>query len=273
MTDTVPDHAVITAALSDQWDALTRLVDGLDEKGWRTPSALPGWTVFDVLAHIVGTESLLLGEPAPDLDVSGFGHVRNDIGALNEKWIQALRPLAGTQLLDRFLEVTGRRLKALREIAPADWAGLVPTPVGMAPYGRFMRVRLFDCWMHEHDIADGLRVSVDEGGQRGELAFEELLPALGRAVVKGAKAADGSRITLEVTGPVARAVHIAVAGGRADLVETLDAPATLVLTLGSDLFARLRGGRTTADAHPGEYTVTGDTDLGERLVRALAFTL
>ncbi|WP_067818441.1 maleylpyruvate isomerase family mycothiol-dependent enzyme [Nocardia inohanensis] len=273
MTDTVPDRAVITSALSDQWDALTRLVDGLDEKSWRTASALPGWTVFDVVAHIVGTESLLLGEPAPDLDVSGFGHVRNDIGALNEKWIQALRPLTGSQLLERFLEVTGRRVKALEQISPEEWAALVPTPVGMAPYGRFMRIRLFDCWMHEHDIADGLRVTVDEGGQRGAIAFEESLPALGRAVVKGAKAQDGSRIAFELTGPVSRTLHVAVDGGRADLVETLDAPATLVLTLGSELFARLRGGRTTADAHSGAYSVTGDTDLGERLIRALTFTI
>lgn len=183
MTDTVPDRAEITALLSDQWDALTRLVDGLDETGWRTASALPGWTVFDVLAHVIGTESILLGEPVPDLDVSG-AHIRNDIGTLNEKWIASLRPLTGSQLLERFLEVTGRRLKALEQTTPETWAELVPTPVGMAPYGRFMRIRLFDCWMHEHDIADGLGVSVDEGGARGAAAAAELLPALGRAAVK-----------------------------------------------------------------------------------------
>ncbi|MGW4248146.1 maleylpyruvate isomerase family mycothiol-dependent enzyme [Nocardia sp. NPDC004722] len=272
MTDTVPDRAEITALLSDQWDAITRLVDGLDENAWRTASPLPGWTVFDVVAHVIGTESLLLGEPTPDVEVSG-AHIRNEIGALNEKWIAALRPLTGSQLLERFLEVTGRRLKALEQITPEAWAELVPTPVGMAPYGRFMRIRVFDCWMHEHDIADALGVSVDEGGTRGAQAFEELLPALGRAAVKGAGAPDGSRLTIDVIGPVTRQLHIAVDGGRANLVETLDAPATVVVALDSGLFARLRGGRTTADAHPEQITVTGDTDLGNRLVRSLAFTI
>ncbi|AYF74997.1 maleylpyruvate isomerase family mycothiol-dependent enzyme [Nocardia yunnanensis] len=272
MTDTVPDRAEITALLSDQWDALTRLVDGLDENRWRLASPLPGWTVFDVLAHIIGTESLLLGEPTPELSVAG-AHIRNDIGALNEKWIESLRPLTGSQLLERFLEVTGRRLKVLEQTTDEAWAELVPTPVGMAPYGRFMRIRLFDCWMHEHDIADALGVSVDEGGSRGAAAFEELLPALGKAAVKGAGAPDGSRLTLDLTGPMARQVHLAVEGGRAALVETLDAPATSVIALDSRLFARLRGGRTTADEHPDEITVTGDTDLGRRLARSLAFTL
>ncbi|WP_040805110.1 maleylpyruvate isomerase family mycothiol-dependent enzyme [Nocardia concava] len=272
MTDTVPDRAEITALLSDQWDAITRLVDGLDENRWRTASPLPGWTVFDVVAHVIGTESLLLGEPTPDIDVAGV-HIRNDIGALNEKWIDSLRPLAGSQLLERFLEVTGRRLKALEQTTPGAWAELVPTPVGMAPYGRFMRIRLFDCWMHEHDIADALGVSVDEGGSRGRAAFAELLPALGKAVVKGAGAPDGSRITIELTGPVPGRINVAVDGGRAAVVETLDAPATVVVTLDSGLYARLRGGRTSADDHADRITVTGDTDLGNRLVRSLAFTI
>ncbi|MFE3195644.1 maleylpyruvate isomerase family mycothiol-dependent enzyme [Nocardia sp. NPDC059240] len=272
MTDTVPDRAEITALLSDQWDAITRLVDGLDENAWRTASPLPGWTVFDVVAHVIGTESMLLGEPTPDIEVSGE-HIRNEIGALNEKWIAALRPLTGSQLLERFLEVTGRRLKALEQTTPEAWAAKVPTPVGMAPYGRFMRIRVFDCWMHEHDIADALGVSVDEGGTRGTRSFEELLPALGRAAVKGAGAPDGARLTLDVTGPVSQRLDIAVEGGRASLVETLDAPATVVVSLDSGLFARLRGGRTTADAHADRFTVTGDTDLGNRLVRSLAFTI
>ncbi|WP_067702074.1 maleylpyruvate isomerase family mycothiol-dependent enzyme [Nocardia jejuensis] len=272
MTDTVPDRTDITALLSAEWDALARLVDGLDEVRWRTPSRLPGWTVFDVFAHVIGTESLLLGEPVPDLNVAG-DHIRNQFGELNEKWIQSFRALSGSQLLERFRDVTGRRVKALSEIGPEAWAELMPTPVGMQPYGRFMRVRLFDCWMHELDIADALGEAIAEGGPRAETAFAELIPTLGRAVVKGAGAPDGSRITFELTGGVPRTLHVAVTGTRADLVDTLDGPADVVITLDSGLFARLRGGRTTVDAHAGEFTLAGDTGLGDRLVRGLAFTI
>ncbi|MFI1915302.1 maleylpyruvate isomerase family mycothiol-dependent enzyme [Nocardia sp. NPDC020380] len=272
MTDTVPDRAQLVAALTDQWDALARLVDGLDETAWRKPSALPGWTVFDVLAHIIGTESILLGEPTPDLDVTGE-HIRNDVGTLNEKWIESLRPLTGQQLLERFREVTAKRAQALAEISPERWAEELPTPVGMASYGRFMRIRLFDCWMHEHDIADGLGVSVDEGGPRAEAGFPELLTGLGRSAVKGAGALDGATLTIELTGPVTRNLHIAVTGKRANLVESLDDPADTTLSLDSRLFARFCGGRTLFAGSKWKYAVAGDFDLGERLAHSLAFTL
>ncbi|WP_216901370.1 maleylpyruvate isomerase family mycothiol-dependent enzyme [Nocardia alni] len=268
------DRAALTAALSDQWDALDRLVAGLDESRWRTSSPLPGWTVFDVLAHVVGTERILLGEPIPqaDAEVSELPHVHNPTGAMNEAWVASLRPLSGEQLLAAFREVTDRRRKALAAFTDEKWERPGPSPIGEVSYGRFMRIRQFDCWMHELDIADALGVAVEEGGPRAEFAFGELTPTLGRAAVKGAQAPDGSRIEFELTGPEARRVRLAV-DGRAALVDDFDAPATVHIAMPSGLFARLRGGRTTAAEHSGEITLGGDRELGRRLVDNLRFTM
>ncbi len=268
------DRAALTAALSDQWDALDRLVAGLDENHWRIPSPLPGWTVFDVFAHVVGTESILLGEPIPqaDAEVSEQPHVRNPTGAMNEAWVDSLRPLSGEQLLATFHDVIDRRRKALAAFTDEKWERPGPSPIGEVSYGRFMRIRQFDCWMHELDIADALGVSVDEGGPRAEFAFGELIPTLGRAAVKGAQAPDGSRIAFDLTGPAARQVRLAV-DGRAELVDEFDAPATVDIAMSSGLFARLRGGRTTAGEHSGEISLGGDSELGRRLVDNLRFTM
>ncbi|MGF6883856.1 uncharacterized protein (TIGR03083 family) [Nocardia sp. GAS34] len=268
------ERSTYTTALSDQWDALARLVTGLDEKRWRTPTALPGWTVFDVLAHVVGTESMLLGEPTPkhDGDLSALEYVHNEIGALNEAWVAALRPLTGEQLLAKFTEITDRRRAMLTGMTDEQWETPSPSPVGTVPYSRFMRVRLFDCWMHELDIADALGVRVDEGGPRAEIAFAELTGGLGRAVVKGAQAPDGSRITFALTGPAGRALHLQV-DGRANLVDEFDGPATVTVEMPCGLFARLRGGRTTVAEHSAEITVAGDRDLGNRLADTLRFTI
>lgn len=268
------ERSTYTAALSDQWDALARLVTGLDETGWRTPTALPGWTVFDVLAHVVGTESLLLGEPTPqpETDLSTLPHVHNEIGVLNEAWIGALRPLTGEQLLAKFIETTDRRRAMLTGMTDEQWEAPAPSPIGVVPYARFMRVRLFDCWMHELDIADALGVTVDEYGPRADIALAELTETLGRAVVKGARAPDGSRITFALTGPETRLLHLRV-DGRASLVEELDAPAAVTVELPHGLFARLRGGRTTAAEHSGDIAFTGDRDLGARLAENLRFTI
>ncbi|MDR7171317.1 uncharacterized protein (TIGR03083 family) [Nocardia kruczakiae] len=273
------DRTELTSALSDQWDALAELTRGLDEDRWRLPSPLPGWTVFDVLAHVVAIESMLLGEPLPqvDSDVRAFDHVRNDTGALNEIWLESLRPLRGDDLLRRFTEVTGRRRAALAAVDEAAWAADIQSPIGVVPYGRFMRVRLFDCWMHQLDITDALggeakALGMDEGGRRAEIALDEIEPFLGRVVVKRGGAPDGSRITIETTGPVARTVHIRV-DGRAEVVAALDGSADTVIRLGSSLFARLCGGRTAAADHRDEIEVDGDRELGERIAANLAFTI
>jgi uncharacterized protein (TIGR03083 family) len=269
------ERSELTAALLDQWDALDRLVAGLDEDQWRTPSPLPGWTVFDVLGHVIGIESMLLGEPTPQAatdEVSAQPHVHNPIGALNEAWVDSLRPLPGGQLLATFREVTDRRRKALAAMTEETWERPGPSPIGEVSYGRFMRIRLFDCWMHELDIADALGVAVDEAGPRAELAFGELTQTLGRAAVKGAQAPDGSRIAFTLTGPAARCLYLAV-DGRAELVGGFDAPATVDISMPAGLFARLRAGRTTAAEHAGEIIIGGDRELGERLVGSLRFTM
>lgn len=279
MTDPTLDRAELTTLLPEQWDAIAALVTGLDEDQWRTPTALPGWSVFDVVAHVVGTESWLLGErpPAhdpltPKTDVRTLAHVRNETAVLNEIWVDRLRPLPGERLLEMFHDVTERRRAALGALGEDEWQAKTPSPIGLVSYGRFMRVRLFDCWMHELDIADALDVRVDEGGRRGEVAFTEFLGSIPRVVVKKGGAPDGSRITFSLTGPLARSLHIEVAG-RANYVDAFDSTPNVDIHLPAADFVRLGGGRSTADRYMDEITISGDQELGRRLVENLAFTL
>ncbi|MFE7796021.1 maleylpyruvate isomerase family mycothiol-dependent enzyme [Nocardia sp. NPDC057440] len=279
MTDPTLDRIELIGTLSQQWDAIAALVSDLDEDRWRTPSPLPCWTVFDVVAHVIGTESWLLGErpPAHDptrekTDVRALPHVRNETAVLNEIWVDRLRPLSGARLLELYHDVIDRRRAALAAVGDVEWQAETPSPIGQVSYGRFMRVRLFDCWMHEFDIADALGVSVEEGGRRGELAFAEFAGAIPRVVVKRGKAQDGARITFELTGPLARTLHIQVAG-RAAYVDAFDTPADVEIRLDSGLFVRLGGGRTVADKHLDEIAISGDEQLGLQLVHNLAFTI
>ncbi|MBH0777399.1 maleylpyruvate isomerase family mycothiol-dependent enzyme [Nocardia bovistercoris] len=275
MSAATPDRIETTALLAQQWSAITALVAGADEQRWRTPSPLPGWTVFDVVAHMIGTESMLLGEKPPasdDLDVAALAHVRNETAEFNETWVRGLRPLTGARLLERFTEVTDTRRAALAAMDDPAWAAETPSPIGLVSYGRFMRVRLFDCWMHELDIADAFGAHVEEGGRRGELAFAEFAASLPRVVVKRGGAPSGSRIRFELTGPLARTLDIAV-DGRASYVDGFDEAPTVGIRLDSGLLVRLGGGRVDAETRLTEIEFTGDTDLGTRLVCNLAFTI
>src|SRR5258708_36628555 len=91
---TVLDKSDVLSGLFGTWDSLDRLLTGLSEQQWQTPTPLPGWTVHNVVAHIIGTESVLHGisTPKADMDVSTLAHVRNAVGAANERGVRHLRP-------------------------------------------------------------------------------------------------------------------------------------------------------------------------------------
>lgn len=99
---TALDKTEILDGLFAVWDDITALGGRLTDAQWQTPTELPGWSVHDVLAHLIGIESMLQGVETPDadIDVTTLEHVHNDIGALNERWIRALRGLEPAELLD-----------------------------------------------------------------------------------------------------------------------------------------------------------------------------
>ena len=151
---TIVDRDLAVRLLAEQFAALDELYSGLAADQWELATTLPGWSVRDQLTHLLGTEASLLGEPMPDVDVSGFDHLRNPIAQANEAWVESLRTTAPADVLARWRDVTGRRLEALGAMTQADFDAPSWTPAGPdETYGRFMRIRHYDCFVHEHDEA------------------------------------------------------------------------------------------------------------------------
>src|SRR5690606_41354072 len=83
--------------------------------GWDAPTACPGWSVKDNASHVIGTESILLGRPQPEVDLpEDLPHVRNDIGRINEVWVQSYRPRPPAEVLADLRQVVAERRAALR---------------------------------------------------------------------------------------------------------------------------------------------------------------
>lgn len=267
MIDVVP---VLTA----EWAAIDELVAPLSAEQWAAPTALPGWSVQDNVTHIIGTECALAGRKPPpcDADVREFSHVRNDLAAMNEVWIEGMRAESPTRVLERYREITELRRKHLEAMTDAEFDAPAWTPAGKRSYRRFMRMRIFDCWMHEQDIREAVGIPGNDDGPCAVAALSEVVDALGFLVGKRAGAPDGSTVTLELTGPVPATHHVLV-DGRARLVESLPEPATVTVRLPSPLFARLVGGRTPVAERLPEIEVTGDVELGHRIVHALPYTI
>jgi uncharacterized protein (TIGR03083 family) len=270
------DKSEVLSGLFATWDNLDRLLTGLSEQRWQTQTPLPGWSVHNVVAHIIGTESVLQGVSTPDadIDVSTLAHVRNDVGVANECWIRHLSAESGGDLHQRFRTLTADRRKRLTEMSVGDWNAPTLTPVGPDSYGRFMRVRVFDCWMHEHDIRDALdepASDADLTGPAARLTLDEMVTSMGYVVGKLGKAPDGSRVAIELTGPLARTIRVAV-DGRAQLVDDFGGQQpTATIRLDGVLFTRLAGGR--AEPGAGGIQLSGDQEVASRIVEHLNYTI
>ncbi|OMC14398.1 maleylpyruvate isomerase family mycothiol-dependent enzyme [Mycobacterium sp. SP-6446] len=272
------DKSDVLPGLFAVWDDIDTLLDGIAETEWQAASPLPGWDVKALASHIIGTESFLAGiaPPQPDVDVSALDHVRNDIGVMNECWVRHLSGEPGGEVLARFRDITNNRRKALTSLSDEEWNAVTATPVGPESYGRFMRVRVFDCWMHEQDMREALsRPSSDDelDGPASQLSLDEVAATMGYVVGKLAKAPEGSRIVFELTGPVARTIHVSVEG-RAQLVDDFGGQEpTATIRMDGLQFTRLSGGRPMSPARSQDIELDGDKEVATQVVEHLNFVI
>jgi uncharacterized protein (TIGR03083 family) len=269
--------ADLTSQLVDVWEELAVVGREIADTQWHAPSPCPGWDVSAQYAHVIGTESMLLGRPNPDVDPGKPEHIRNDIGGFNEVWVAALAGCSRDEVLDGLEEVTSERAKALKAMTEDDFSAPAWTPVGQADYRRFMQIRVFDCWVHEQDVRDAIGRPGQESGPVAEQSVDEIVRALGFVVGKKAGLPAESTVSFRLAGPVNRNLDVAVVDGRAKVVPSLDGPATATLSLSSSAFCRLACGRVSAesvlDGALGGVEMSGDAELGRRVLSNLAFTI
>ncbi len=265
----------IIEVLRGEWASFTDLVTGIGDDEWAQPTALPGWSVQDNVSHVIGIECMLLGDPAPDVDVSHLAHVANAFAAATETWVEARRGNTPATVLAELAEVIARRDAQLMAMTDDDLARVGWSPVGEVPYRVFMQVRVFDTWMHEQDIRRAVGRPGHLAGPAVDVALDRIQGALGFVVGKKAGAPDGASVRFEVQGPVPH-TYCVVVDGRAQVVDpaTAPRPATVTLTLPIESFVALGGGRWShAEAvAAGGLTIAGDDALATAVLDNLAFT-
>jgi uncharacterized protein (TIGR03083 family) len=265
----------VVELLEQEWSAIADLVDTLSDEEWELPTALPGWSVRDNVTHIIGTESMLLGEPSPAVAVDHLPHVRDPFAAAGETWIEARRQRTRSEVRSEFLEVTGRRLASLQAMTDDELAAVGWSPIGEVPYRAFMMVRVFDCWMHEQDIRRAVGRPGHLHGPVVDAALQRFEGAIGFVVGKKAGAPDGSSVVFDVRGATERTYPIVV-DGRASLLAAEDAPAdpTVTISLPFETFVALGGGRWDREqaVAAGGLEVGGDEDLAQAVLDHFAFT-
>ena len=263
----------MVAALDEEWDSLTALGATLDPEDWERPTACPGWSVKDNYAHIIGGESMVLGRPAPQVEVPpDLPHVRNAMGQLNQAWVEASRSKSAQQMLAELDEVITQRRAAVAQQDQADFDAPSWTPAGDDTYGRLMAIRVMDQWFHEQDIREATGRSGHLEGLAPDVVLDEVGAALGYVVGKQAGFPSSTSLRIELTAPMARVYDIVVTD-RARIVDGLADEPTVRLTMPGATFCRLAGGRRPWDDPEIRplIGIEGDTNLGEQLLSNVAY--
>ena len=256
------------------WRSIESLCDELTEAAWKTPTDCPGWSVQDQVSHLAGSEASILGRPRPDHTPKDTSFVRNDIGRTNEILVDWRRPSPGAAVLKEFREVTGQRLELLRAMVPADFGQATDTPIGPGTMRDFLAIRLFDAWVHEQDIRRALGRPGHLEGPVAQHSRDRMLMAMPFVVGKKAQAVAGATVVFRITGPAGRTVAVGVEGQRAKEIEPPPEP-SVVLAMDLETFTCLGCGRwdPAKVLEAGKVDVTGDQELGEKIISQMNFMI
>lgn len=265
----------ITDALEETWASVEVALRNRPPTDYDAPTPCPGWSVRDVLSHLLGIEVWLRGGVVPSLEGSMPDYVKNSMGEFNEAFVVAHRGEPGPEVLAQFRAAAAASLAVLRAMSVEEWDVVGWSPEGDRPYHRFMETRVLDSWIHLQDIRDALLEPADDHGAGEEIVINRFESSLPYVVGRKMSAPDGTLVRANLTGRLARSVMIEVAGGRASAVATSLAEPTLEVTTPVALFWRRAAGRISAEAFLGASAtdVRGDRELARAFADALAIMI
>jgi uncharacterized protein (TIGR03083 family) len=133
---------------------LEAMLGDLRPGDWSSASRCDGWTVKDVVAHMVGVNAFwhasvqagLAGEPTRVL--VGF-----DPATTPALMVAAMGELAAPDVLAQFVASNNAFLDVLGQLDDRGWVTLAESPPGHVPIRLVAHHALWDCWIHERDIA------------------------------------------------------------------------------------------------------------------------
>ncbi|MGW9447908.1 maleylpyruvate isomerase family mycothiol-dependent enzyme [Streptomyces sp. NPDC055632] len=256
---------------ADAWthavEAIAELVQPLVEGEWNRPTLCPGWSVRDIVSHVIGMETEMLGDPRPIHSLPrDLYHVRSDFARYMEVQVDVRRHHTAPEMTSELEYVLIRRARQLRNENRSP-ERLIRAPLGAeqtleAAY----RERAFDVWVHEQDLRAALGVPGNLDSPGAHVARDVLLEALPKVVAKDAGAPASSAVVLDVTGPVEflRTVRVDAEGrGSIDGAPSLGPAVSLATDW--ETYVRLACGRVRATDVADRVKVEGD----ERLARAI----
>ncbi|MEJ8654254.1 maleylpyruvate isomerase family mycothiol-dependent enzyme [Streptomyces sp. MS1.AVA.3] len=202
--------------------ALMAVLRGLEPSDW-SKEAVPGWTVRDLAAHILGD---FYGRLARDRD----GHQEGPrlapgetleafIHRINQEWVDALARVSPTALTDTLDLVGGQVARYFETTDPGtpslgvSWAGVDPAPMWLD-----CARDLTEFWTHRQQIRHAAGQETDLDPRLLSVVLDIFMRALPHTL-RHTAAPVGTQIQVSVEGPAGGTWTVTAAGDRWSLAE------------------------------------------------------
>ncbi|MFC0596826.1 maleylpyruvate isomerase family mycothiol-dependent enzyme [Streptomyces palmae] len=263
----------------DAWthsiEAISALVNPLVEGEWNRATELPGWSVRDVVSHVIGLECEMLGDPRPIHTLPrDLFHIKDELSRYMEVQVDVRRCHTAPEMTSELEYTIIRRSRQLRnEKREPDATVRGPLPGMETTLEEALRIRVFDVWLHEQDLRRALGTPGNLDSPGAQIVQERLLSGLPKVVAKKAAAPADSSVVLDVSGPMEfiRTVRVD-AQGRGTLDSSVSLGPTVTLAMDWETYVRLAAGRVRPAAVAGQLKIDGDPELADAILRNFAIT-
>ena len=270
-----PEPIIVAERFPALLDSLLDLLNGLSGQEWLLPTAVSGWSVKDVVQHLLGAEVQILSGKRdrfsePHAPLEDWDTLVAFINQRNAAWVYATRRLSPRVLCD-LLRFSGDQVNAFfqsldvyRMGGPVNWAGSGPAPVWLDIAREFT-----ERWHHQQHIRDAV-------GKPGSLQPDFLSPVLAAFVYalpqtyRDVDAAEGTSITLAITGPSGGVWSVVRETGGWQLYSGRPEHSTAEIRLPEDVAWRLFTKGIRAEQARASAQLLGDTILAERALKTIS---
>ncbi|MFH8989364.1 maleylpyruvate isomerase family mycothiol-dependent enzyme [Streptomyces sp. NPDC017940] len=275
----VPSHSWLGAPIdarplfAPEQAALMTTLRGLAPADW-AEEAVPGWTVRDLAAHLLGDFYGRLARdrdghrtgpsPAPDETLEAFIH------RSNQEWVDAHRrvsPAALTETLDLVGGQVARYFQAVEPGAPSrgvSWAGVDPAPMWLDSARD-----LTEFWTHRQQIRHAAGQGTDPDPWFLSVVLDTFMRALPHTL-REVTAPVGTQVRVRVDGPGGGHWAVTATGPSWSLAEpTVERPAALV-ELDTETAWRLCTRGIQPDTALARARVDGDRELAGTACRIVS---
>ncbi|GHB94275.1 maleylpyruvate isomerase family mycothiol-dependent enzyme [Streptomyces rochei] len=278
-SEEVPGHSWLGAPIdarslfAPEQDALMATLRRLAPADW-DKEAVPGWTVRDLAAHLLGD---FYGRLARDRDGyrGGPGFARGEsleafVHRINQEWVDACRRVSPTALIDT-LDLIGGQVASFFEAVDLDspslgvsWAGIDPAPMWLDSARDFTAF-----WTHRQQIRHAVGQATDHDPRYLSVVLDTFMRALPHTL-REVKASLGTRVQVRVDGPAGGTWTVTATEDRWSLDEPdADGPAARV-RLDAETAWRLCTRGIQPDAAVARARIDGDRELAEAACRVVS---